>query len=79
MVPFVSDRSAVVSTPAPSRLPDACVCSFPGDAPPVLPHTVTADVADNLRAEYRCPDCRREWKVWWNRTAAGWPTLWSAA
>ncbi len=57
-----------------STLGDACqdLSHFPGEPPPVLPHTVTPDGDGSLRADYECP-CGREWACWWDAASAGWP------
>jgi hypothetical protein len=68
-----------------SRLPDLCQCVLTrgGEtimtAEPCLPYLVGQDVGDSLQAHYRCSDCGRRWRVWWDRRAAGWPLLGEAA
>jgi hypothetical protein len=55
-----------------SLLGDCCLNHSPLTAPVVYPHTVTRDLHDTLRAEYCCPECRREWPCWWDRRTSGW-------
>jgi hypothetical protein len=67
-----------------SRLPDLCRCALASPATiataePVLPYLVGPAVNGSLKARYLCTACGRRWAVWWDRRAAGWPELGSAA